>query len=442
MGRFAFFACSTSMLLACGASPDAAPERLAKVGDAIIGGTLDTTHQAVVALCDNYCFCTATIIAVSGSTGYALTAAHCLSSGADVVVQGNDFNSSSSIVYSVTDYQAHPSYNGQTYDFGMVAFTGADGSTPIIPAMSDAEDNLAAGSLVEFVGYGVTENSNNNSKRYTVDGQLSDVSALLIEYQQQDGGPCNGDSGGPSLSLVGGQERVSGVTSYGDQNCTQYGVSSRVSAAYDSFIVPFMNGGSSSSSSSSGGGQTCDECAQGSVSGNAECAGEWNGCLNDNDCYDFVVCLQDCGNDDACADGCVQSHQSGAQTYSTVIACICNDACGTECSAECSSSSSSSTTSTGSGPGATTGSGAGATTGGTTTGVGGAGSGTGAGAGTTGGDDDDSGLGDDDGEDRNLQLDNDSGCAVNPGTTGAPWTALGVGLMTALLGLLRRRRGD
>ena len=60
----------------------------------------------------------------------------------------------------------------------------------------------------------------------------------------------------------------------------------------------------------------------------------------------------------------------------------------------------------------------------------------------TSGGDDDSGLGDDDDDDRDLQLDNDSGCAVTPGTTGAPWTVLGVGLMTALLGLLRRRRDD
>jgi MYXO-CTERM domain-containing protein len=433
MGRIAFFACSTALVLASGCSADdsARDERIGKMRGAIIGGSLDTTHQAVVALFGNQSACTATIVAVDGSTGYALTAAHCVNDPPQVVVQGNDYNSSSTIDYQVTDYQAHPSYNGQYYDFAMVKFIGASGSTPVIPAMTDAEDNLVDGSAVEFVGYGVTEFSNSNTKRYHVGGSLANVSALLLEYYQQNGGPCSGDSGGPSLSVVGGQERVSGVTSYGDENCTQFGASGRVSAVFDSFVQPFISGGGG------GGSATCDQCAQGSTSGSAACADEWDSCAGNQACVDFVNCVGACGSNDACVDACVSQNQAGAQVYVTVINCICDDACPAECATECAGSGSGSTSTTSSSGVSSSGVGGAGTTSGDPAGVGGAAAGTtgaGAGDGETKGDDDD----DDDDERSN---DSEGGCSTNAGGAASPaWIVLAAAM--AALTLRRRRHHD
>src|SRR5690606_25517477 len=59
-----------------------------------------------------------------------------------------------------------------------------------------------------------------------------------FDYTQANQGPCSGDSGGPNLVDLGAGERVAGVTSYGDEACTEYGVSGRASSVYN-FITDF-----------------------------------------------------------------------------------------------------------------------------------------------------------------------------------------------------------
>ena len=57
-----------------------------------------------------------------------------------------------------------------------------------------------------------------------------------LYYSQVDGGPCQGDSGGPAFLTLGGTEYVSGVTSYGDGICAEYGISTAVQDFYDWII--------------------------------------------------------------------------------------------------------------------------------------------------------------------------------------------------------------
>jgi MYXO-CTERM domain-containing protein len=67
----------------------------------------------------------------------------------------------------------------------------------------------------------------------------------MFGYDQQPGGPCSGDSGGPSYILRDGVEYVAGVTSYGDQECAQYGASTtadRFAGWIDAFIAPEICG--------------------------------------------------------------------------------------------------------------------------------------------------------------------------------------------------------
>ena len=236
------------LLTACGdlddgALDDAALERLASAEEPIINGALDTTHQAVVALFSQQAGCTCTIIHVSGSSAYVLTAAHCFGNGPiQVVAIGNDYQFATEVL-NVVDYQVHPQYdtNQLIYDFAMIRATGASSSTPVIPALRPDQDNLGVGSPVLHVGYGLTSVPNGStSQRHSAPGSLAEGAQIQIGYNQPNQGPCSGDSGGPNLYDGGQGERVAGVVSYGDQNCNQFGVSGRVSAVYNSFIVPFI----------------------------------------------------------------------------------------------------------------------------------------------------------------------------------------------------------
>lgn len=415
-----------SCLFAAGCSPETPrpAEQVRSVPLGIINGSPDTTHTAVVAIFGNQSVCSGTVVAVVGNDGYVLTAAHCVEDPPLQVAFGNDYNNVP-FDNNVVSYAAHPGYSFPDYDFAMVKFSGADALTPIIPAMTDLEDNLTGTEIVEFVGYGVTENNFNNSVRMHVSGPLSNVDALHLEYEQSNGGPCSGDSGGPSLSLANGQERVSGVTSYGDQECVMYGVSGRVSAVNESFIQPFIASGGPP------GGQTCGDCQGDATSQNGACAGSVQACLGDAACSDLANCLNGC-NDQACVDNCATTYQAGVPLYNAIFDCICDVACGTECAAQCGGSSSSSTTTSSS----TTSSSTTASSSSSSTGAGGAG-----GAGNTSsgvGANNSSGAGFDD-EDEDDKRSQDSGCRVAP--TGAPSPVTTLGLLGLLVGLgsLRRR---
>src|SRR6185295_19443165 len=149
-----------------------------------------------------------------------------------------DFNAQA---FDALDTVADPDYYGPSDDHVcMFKISGVNEGTQIIPAMTPEEDSLKPGDMVDFVGYGVTEFDDNNTQRRHVSDDISDLTPGVMSYDQQPGGPCNGDSGGPALSKVGGGERVSGVTSQGDDYCVEYGESGRVSGVYDSFIAPYL----------------------------------------------------------------------------------------------------------------------------------------------------------------------------------------------------------
>ncbi len=305
-----------------------------KAGQPIINGEPDVTHDAVMAVLGNTGACTGTVIAkdVVNKKGYVLTAAHCVSEAPQVVVRGTNYANGTQ--YPVVDYKAHESYDGQVYDFAMVTFTWNNNEPPVIPITTAAMDNMAAGTNVTFVGYGVTESNQNNSTRFFVDGQLAEVDPLTISYNQSNsgpypnsGGPCFGDSGGPAfLDVPGVGETVAGITSYGDQNCTQFGVSGRTSAV-EGWIADYITNGGG------GGGQTCDQCFQASTSSGGACIGSVNECLNDQACVDFINCINDCQTQ-ACVDTCVQQNPNGVDGYVAILACVCDTGCNAECGNE------------------------------------------------------------------------------------------------------------
>jgi secreted trypsin-like serine protease len=246
-------------LSACSGS-DRALE-LGQTEQPILRGQLDREHPQVMLLANEAGFlCTGTLIDVLGRSGFLLTAAHCVTEedeGATrlppeqfVVIAGNDFlNSTSS--FPVDAIQVHPRYDGSfaVDDLAIVRIDlGDEPPPPVIPPLFAQEDTLRVDDSLLLVGYGQTEREQENSVRRHVVRSIASLEGDEIAYSQEDGkGACFGDSGGPGLVDLQGQERVAAVTSGGvgaDDRCSGgLGVSMRVSK-YTGFIEDVLSEGS------------------------------------------------------------------------------------------------------------------------------------------------------------------------------------------------------
>jgi MYXO-CTERM domain-containing protein len=283
-------------LAGCSSAPQALDGPTAETQSRIVYGTADTTHTAVVALLNpdggGYDECSGTIVQVANGIASVLTAAHCCNdTQPTIVIMSSDYsvgvpyiNSSNppAPTYAVitSSVQYDPGYNGNAAapidDFCMLQFN-APASTPVIP-VATGNDGLAVGTTVEYVGFGTTQNNQDNTLRNHASAPVDQlVTTTYFQYTEGGsthiGGPCEGDSGGPALLPAGApqaQQKVVGTTSYGDQACTQYGVSMRVTSQTGpgGFITTYLSGttsSTSSSSTSSSGGANCahDLCTAG-----------------------------------------------------------------------------------------------------------------------------------------------------------------------------------
>jgi hypothetical protein len=405
-------------LTACGEErPAFEPLPVGRIEFPVINGTVDNTHPAVVAVAGGNSACSATIVHVDAQSGigHALTAAHC--NGMQVVLQGVDYNDPDA-TYPIIDAEDHPNYNQQVYDFQMVRFNGASGQTPVIPAMSPAEDNLNEGTQIRHVGYGRSgpPPGQDNSVRHQFVSVIDQLDTLMMYYPFNGGGTCFGDSGGPQLTLQ--NERVAGVSSFVFGNdCDQGGGSGRVSAVYDTFIVPYINNAPI-------GPQSCDGCTQWATTGQGACVGQVEACFQNADCDALLGCFNGCSTS-SCYQTCISQHPTGYSIYEQIFTCVCQTACPAECGSEpfCQGGSSSASVvsvSASAGPG----SGGGA-------GVGGAAASTGIGGAV------DPGDGWRAGNLANEKYESSSSCELRRGARRSAWLVI-----AAALGLaLGRRRG-
>ncbi len=361
-------ACSSGAPAAGPSASDGEP-RAGEAKQPIIGGTTDTKHSAVVALLmidssnpGAFGTCTGSIVKVSGSVGYVLTAAHCC--GGDpqnagmkpsLVVAANDYGPyeqdlgnpnpappSYPVIAGSVAYDS--AYNGMTHDFCMLQFSGASASTPTLK-LPTASDGLTQGASVEFVGYGKTSGSstNQNSVRYHVTANIDQqLSSLAVRYSESNGGPCEGDSGGPALYPAGvaqSQQTVVAATSYGDPSCASYGVSSRVSSAMGAggFISSYLAGTPLPPPPPA---SSCSACQSKALSAAGACQSAIQACESDASCVALASCVQNCDpNDSACIQGCASKNSKGISAYVAIDDCVCNTGCVTECASQCSSSS-------------------------------------------------------------------------------------------------------
>ena len=274
-------------LAACSSTDVYDGEEVADGSWGIINGSLDTTHQAVVRWQKGGSQCSATIVHVSGSTGYALSAGHCAGGQLGTLRQGNNANNPDR-TYTVVEQAAHPDYSiTDAYDFSMVRFTGADGSTPVIDVETSGQDNINPGTQLDMVGYGLTETGPTNQRHHIVK-PVDWEEPLFIAFDQSTSGMCSGDSGGGVLH----SGRVAGVNSFvTDGNCVApgaFGVAMRVSAVKTTFIDPFINGTPYLD-------QTCNQCSDAHYQlGFGLCANAAQSCWDNADCDAYTSCVNSC----------------------------------------------------------------------------------------------------------------------------------------------------
>lgn len=314
---------------------------------AIINGTPDTTTNEVVAIlwqrAGGLSSCTGTYVANQGSTGYVLTAAHCVVDGSRtartselVVREGTNYQNPSA-ERSVASLAVHPRYDnssgpGSHYDFAMLEVPNAGAGISVIEPMTGAEDNLQDGTSLLLVGYGRTSSGSGggNSTRFQITLPIDSVLPLTMLYDQQNGGTCNGDSGGPAIVDTPAGRRVAGVISFvTEDTCSGFGAAGRTSAAYDELIQPFIDG-----QPVMAGTQTCAQCQ--SQSAQTTCNAAVSACVGAQPCSDLLDCLDGCTTL-PCAKDCERTHPAGVAPYDALTACLCNDCrvpCGSSCQAD------------------------------------------------------------------------------------------------------------
>lgn len=295
----------------CLADEGPVDQRAGRQTDPIINGATETGYRGVGAFIITEgmygAICTGTVIADE----WVLTAAHCvegrvatdvvfcLDSDLTPILEGRDTGE----CFSARSLHPHPDFSMHdlSNDIALVNVRGLSG----VPTFAYNSNDLSGygGRTVTWVGYGLNRtrpDSGDGIKRRGT-GQIRMIDWTHIYYVEEDQMPCRGDSGGPAFTEIGGEQRVIGVVSAGDETCSSTGIDTRVDY-YSDWIAATMAGGSTPDCRITGGdcgSQACLPLTDGSSCFPSEGLGVGAACNPDPETWETAV---------PCSDGnlCIQ----------------------------------------------------------------------------------------------------------------------------------------
>ena len=240
----------------------------------------NAAHAAVVFITMNMSAGQASCSGTLAASNVVITAGHCVSQeNSSALISANNIdvyfgNSCAQCMYgscscthsAVTAVHRHPSYDytGPLNDVSVLIIASKPSSVTPIPMLPYASaGSIAASTTVEFSGFGVDNSLQNSGVKLHATNTLNGVcnssngcgsmSGIPIEpwviwYDENPGGPCSGDSGGPAFWKDGtGKEYVIAATSYGDQNCQYMGTSTFLphfaNPSGDNFLLSYVGAG-------------------------------------------------------------------------------------------------------------------------------------------------------------------------------------------------------
>jgi len=248
------------LILLAGCS--AAPSPAGSVTQAIINGTVDDGDLNVVLVFaqvpgqSSGSLCTGEII----SPHVVLTAAHCMSP--DTVGAGAKFtiflgtmlpamgappaNQLLKVTEShfVPTFGYNPMTGGDQDDVGVLILEQPTTITPL-PFNHFALPASAKGAPVRIVGYGLTSGTDTQGltagTRHQAPTVLNNFDAQTLTLFDAMHSNCEGDSGGPTLLMVDGKERIAGITQVGYVKCpVDMGSTDTRIDAYASFVDQYV----------------------------------------------------------------------------------------------------------------------------------------------------------------------------------------------------------
>jgi MYXO-CTERM domain-containing protein len=325
------FLTAAASLLACSSEGDPASGAALP----IVGGTLDTDHDAVVTVFSSIGRCSGTLIqANADGTGLVLTAAHCVAGavGPFIFIIGDDISGGDAVGGEVVSAHVHPGYGGIAtgHDIAVLRVTGVPVGAAILEPLTPDEDHLGPGSDYLVIGFGTRDAAGTleTTRRHSARLRVHSVTFNRILSVWGDGTTCRGDSGGALVRVVGGRERLVGVHVTGAASCdmTQTSGAERV-AFYADFIASVAEDRAPG----------CTTCV---IANEVSCFPAHIECGSDEDCFVYRSCLNACLDLDVpCANACIASNTAGAALYATTVgACLCGAPCADTCTAECTGS--------------------------------------------------------------------------------------------------------